>query len=100
MIENWLNVTLSKVDALRECIDLCSNGYNVMFVSQTPDSWFVKLRHCSNGNMISVVAFDSKYMISKNGKPIKTKDYAFDSRRYSLLVNSDNRKFYSYKLDG
>lgn len=100
MIENWLNVSLSKVDALRECIDLCANGYNVMFVSQTPDSWFVKLRHCSNGNMISVVSFDSRYIVSKNGKPTKTKEYAFDSRRYSLLVNSDNRKFYSYKLDG
>jgi hypothetical protein len=100
MIENWLNVSLSKVDALRECIDLCSNGYRVLFVSQTKDSWFVKLRHCTNGNMISVVSFDNRYVISKNGKPVKTKIYAFDSLRYSLLVNSDNEKFYSYQING
>lgn len=99
MIENWLNVSLSKVDALRECIDLCSNGYRIMFVSQTQDSWFVKLRHCSNGNMISVVSFDNRYVISKNGKPVKSKEYAFDSHRYSLLVNSDNEKYYSYLLN-
>lgn len=100
MTENWLNVSLSKVDALRECIDLCTNGYRVMFISQTQDCWFVKLRHCSNGNMISVVSFDNLYVISKNGKPVKSKVYAFDSHRYSLLVNSDSEKFYSYKLDG
>lgn len=100
MISNWLNVSLSKVDALRECIDLCANGYNVMFVSQTTDSWFVKLRHCSNGNMISVVSSEDRYVISKNGKTVKSKSYAFDSTRYSLLVNSDNKKFYSFKIDG
>lgn len=100
MIENWLNVSLSKVDALRECVDLCSNGYLIMFRSQTQDSWFVKLRHCTNGNIMSVVSFENRYLISKNGKPVKSKEYAFDSHRYSLLVNSDDKKFYSYKLDG
>lgn len=99
MTENWLNVSLSKVDALRECIDLCTNGYLVLFVSQTQDSWFVKLRHCSNGNMMSVVSYENRYVISKNGKTVKTKGYAFDPHRYSLLVNSDNEKFYSYQLN-
>ena len=100
MVENWLNVSLSKVDALRECIDLCTNGYNVMFVSQTTDSWFVKLRHCSNGNMMSVVSFEDRYTIYKNGKHVKSKSYVFEPTRYSLLVNSDNKKFYSFTING
>ena len=100
MTENWLNVSLSKVDALRECIDLCSNGYVIMFSSDTRERWFVKLRHCTNGNFVTIVSYDRRYAICKNGKRVKSKEYAFDSRRYSLLVNSDNEKFYSYKLDG
>lgn len=57
----------SQVDALKECIDLCSNGYYEMFALQEPDYWFIKLRHQTNGRIL-------KFILDKKGWRIMEKD--------------------------
>ena len=100
MIELWHSVSLAWVDALRECVDLCKNGYFIVLQSVNSDLWFVKLKHSCNGNVIIIKAYEESFTIQKNGKTIKHESYAFDSFRCSVLVNSDKNKIYSFYLNG
>lgn len=99
MIEVWDNISLAWVDALRECVDLCKNGYFIVLQSVNSGLWLVKLKHSSNGNIIIIKAYDESFTMQKNGKTIKHERYAFDSLRCSVMVNSDNNKIYSFILD-
>lgn len=99
MTEVWSNISLAWVDALRECVDLCQNGYIIVLQSVNRGLWFVKLKHSSNGNVIIIKAYEESFTMIKNGKTIKHERYAFDSLRCSVMVLSDNNKIYSFIKD-
>lgn len=64
-----------KVDAHNECVDLVLNGYEKVFeVNQ--NAWlFIKLRHHSNGNVITIDSKPACLTIRKCKVIVKTIDY-------------------------
>lgn len=100
MVEFFYNVSLAYVDALNECVDLCKNGYIILFRSKLYDSYYIKLRHLKNGHTITMEIIESGYLIFRDKKCVKTKAYRFDAIRYDLMVNSDKNKIYSIHKDG
>jgi hypothetical protein len=52
---------------------LFTEGYQLVFEASTYYwTWFVKLRHHSNGNTITIGANSFEYEVRKNGKIIKS----------------------------
>lgn len=99
MIDFLYNVSIAYVDALKECVDFCKNGYIVIIRTKLYDSYYIKLRHLKNGHTITVDILDNGYMIFRDKKCVKKRVYAFDSIRYDLIVNSDRNKIYSIHKD-
>lgn len=53
-----------EVEGIKECIDLLHNGYFILFSSGADNDMYYKLRHRSNGRMLSM-------RINKHGYTIK-----------------------------
>lgn len=64
-----------KVDAHNECVDLVLNGYEKVFEVTQSDWLFIKLRHRSNGNVITIDSKPNCMTIRKCKVIVKTIDY-------------------------
>lgn len=57
-------------EAAREVASLLTEGYIVVWGGRLY-SYYVRLRHVSNGNKISIYADDDCFILRKNGKVVK-----------------------------
>lgn len=61
----------SKVDALRECVDLIHNGYLKVFLHDINGKIVCKMKHQRNGRTLTITATTTKGCLSERGKIIK-----------------------------
>lgn len=82
-------VSMSEVEALRECLDFIRNGYVDVFSSSNKDWSLWKLRHAYNGNTLIILATHGYYDIKKNGEQVKRRFIKDDGSRYMATLGSD-----------
>lgn len=82
-------VSMSEVEALRECLDFIRNGYVDVFSSSNNDWSLWKLRHTYNGNTLVILATHDYYDIKKNGEQVKRRYVKDDGSRYTATLGSD-----------
>ena len=71
-------MTKAQVDGVRELIDLCRNGYQVVFGAILYTARQYKLKHSRNGRTLMVSICRYSYSIKENGKVLKLVAYNED----------------------
>lgn len=71
-------LTKAQVDGVRELIDLCRNGYQVVFCATVYTARQYKLKHSRNGRTLMVSICRYSYSIKENGKVLKLVAYNED----------------------
>lgn len=64
-------MTKAQVDGCKELIDLCRNGYQVVFGATLYTARQYKLKHLHNGRTLMVSICRYSYSIKENGKVLK-----------------------------
>ena len=64
-------MTKAQVDGVRELIDLCRNGYQVMFGAELYSGRKYKLRHSRNGRTLMVTILQYSYSIREGERVLK-----------------------------
>ena len=64
-------LTKAQVDGIKELIDLCRNGYQVVFGATLVTGRRYKLRHSRNGRTLMVSIFRYSYTIEEGKKILK-----------------------------
>ena len=64
-------LTKAQVDGIKELIDLCRNGYQVVFGATLVTGRKYKLRHSRNGRTLMVSIFRYSYSIEEGKKILK-----------------------------
>lgn len=72
-------MTKAQVDGCKELIDLCSNGYIVVFSSQVGSVRYYKLKHQRNGRTLMMVIGKYIYELKEGGKVLKRQVFEEDS---------------------
>lgn len=72
-------MTKAQVDGCKELIDLCSNGYIVVFSSTIASVRYYKLKHQRNGRTLMMVIGRYIYEIKEGEKVLKRQLYEDDS---------------------
>lgn len=72
-------LTKAQVDGCRELIDLCKNGYIVVFSSTVACVRYYKLKHQRNGRTLMMVIGRYIYEIKEGRKVLKRQLYEDDS---------------------
>ena len=73
-------LTRAQVDGVRELIDLCRNGYQVVFGATLVTGRKYKLRHSRNGRTLMVTIFRYSYSIMEGKKTLKMVVYDENGR--------------------
>lgn len=68
-------MTKAQVDGVRELIDLCRNGYRVVFGATLYTARQYKLKHSHNGRTLMVSICRYSYSIKEDGKVLKLVAY-------------------------
>lgn len=64
-------LTKAQVDGIKELIDLCRNGYQVVFGATLVTGRRYKLRHSRNGRTLMVSIYRYSYSIEEGKKILK-----------------------------
>ena len=64
-------MTKAQVDGVRELIDLCRNGYQVVYGATLYTGRTYKLRHCRNGRTLMVTILRYSYYIKEDERVLK-----------------------------
>lgn len=72
-------MTKAQVDGCKELIDLCSNGYIVVFSSMLYGIRYYKLRHQRNGRTLKMIIGRYNYELKEGEKILKRQVYEKDS---------------------
>ena len=73
-------LTKAQVDGIKELIDLCRNGYQVVFGATLVTGRKYKLRHSRNGRTLMVSIFRYSYSIEEGKKILKMVVYDVNGR--------------------
>lgn len=73
-------MTKAQVDGVKELIDLCRNGYQVLFGADLYTGRRYKLRHSRNGRTLIVTILRYSYTIKENGRVLKGVIYDDDGK--------------------
>lgn len=73
-------LTKAQVDGIKELIDLCRNGYKVVFGATLVTGRKYKLRHSRNGRTLMVNIFRYSYSIEEGKKILKMVVYDENGR--------------------
>ena len=73
-------MTKAQVDGVKELIDLCRNGYQVVFGATLVTGRKYKLRHSRNGRTLMVTIFRYSYSIEEGKKILKMVVYDENGR--------------------
>ena len=68
-------LTKAQVDGVKELIDLCRNGYRVVFGATLYTARQYKLKHSRNGRTLMVSIYRYSYSIKEDGKVLKLVAY-------------------------
>lgn len=79
-------LTKAQVDGVQELIDLCRNGYQVVFGATISSGRQYKLRHSRNGRTLMVSIFRYSYSICEGKKTLKMVVYDENGR----IMQPDN----------
>lgn len=71
-------MTKAQVDGCKELIDLCRNGYQVVFSATLYTARQYKLKHSHNGRTLMVSIYRYSYSIKEGGKVLKLVVYDDD----------------------
>lgn len=71
-------LTKAQVDGIKELIDLCRNGYQVVFGATIYAGRQYKLKHSHNGRTLMVSIYRYSYAIKEDGKVLKLVVYNED----------------------
>lgn len=77
-------LTKAQVDGIKELIDLCRNGYQVVFGATLVTGRRYKLRHSRNGRTLMVSIFRYSYSIEEGKKVLKMVVYDENGRVMQL----------------
>lgn len=80
-------MTKAQVDGCKELIDLCSNGYFVVFYSKLGEIRYYKLKHQRNGRTLMMMIGKYIYQLKEGTKVLKQQIYEDDSTT-NLIQNS------------
>lgn len=72
-------LTKAQVDGCKELIDLCKNGYIVVFSSTIANVRYYRLKHCRNGRRLFMTIGRYSYQLKEGSKILKMKVYEDDS---------------------
>lgn len=70
----------AQVDGVKELIDLCRNGYQVVFGANLYSGRRYKLRHSRNGRTLMVTILRYSYTIKENDRVLKGVVYDDDGK--------------------
>ena len=73
-------MTKAQVDGVRELIDLCRNGYQVVFGATLYTGRQYKLRHSRNGRTLMVSILRYSYSIKEGERVLKMVAYDDDGK--------------------
>ena len=73
-------ITKAQVDGIKELIDLCRNGYQIVFGATLVSGRKYKLRHSRNGRTLMVTIFRYYYTIEEGKKILKMVVYDDDGK--------------------
>ena len=73
-------LTKAQVDGIKELIDLCRNGYQVVFGATLCTGRRYKLRHYRNGRTLMVNIFRYSYSVEEGKKILKMVVYDENGR--------------------
>lgn len=73
-------LTKAQVDGIKELIDLCRNGYKVVFGATIISGRTYKLRHSRNGRTLMVNIFRYSYAIKEGERVLKMVVYDDDGK--------------------
>ena len=73
-------MTKAQIDGVKELVDLCRNGYQVMFSATLITGRRYKLRHRRNGRTLMVTIFRYSYSIAEGKKVLKMVVYDENGR--------------------
>lgn len=73
-------MTKAQVDGVAELIDLCRNGYQVLFGADLYTGRKYKLRHSRNGRTLMVTILRYSYSIREGGRLLKMVAYDEDGK--------------------
>lgn len=73
-------MTKAQVDGVKELIDLCRNGYQVVYGADLYTGRRYKLRHSRNGRTLMVTILRYSYTIKENGSVLKGVVYDDDGK--------------------
>lgn len=71
-------MTKAQVDGVKELIDLCRNGYQVLFGAELYSGRQYKLRHSRNGRTLMVTILRYSYSIKEGERVLKSVYYNDD----------------------
>lgn len=73
-------MTKAQVDGVHELIDLCRNGYQVLFSATLYSGRKYKLRHSRNGRTLMVTILRYSYSIKEGERVLKMVAYDDDGK--------------------
>lgn len=73
-------LTKAQVDGIKELIDLCRNGYQVVFGATLVTGRRYKLRHSRNGRTLMVSIYHYSYSIKEGERVLKMVVYDDDGK--------------------
>ena len=73
-------MTKAQVDGVKELVDLCRNGYQVVFGANLYSGRRYKLRHSRNGRTLMVTILRYSYTIKENDRVLKGVVYDDDGK--------------------
>lgn len=77
-------MTKAQVDGVKELVDLCRNGYQVVFGATIYTGRQYKLRHSRNGRTLMVSIYRYSYSICEGKKTLKMVVYDENGRIMQL----------------
>lgn len=85
----FTDLTKAEVEALLECFDFLHNGYKPLIDYSSKDRWVILLRHGRTSKRLCIRIYQSFYVISRDGKVVKTVTFKPSPERFKAIVNSD-----------
>lgn len=82
------NLTKAQVEALLECFDFISNGYEERACFEVGNLWVIQLQHTRNFKVLRVFIRTDRYKICERGKVRKQVLFGATNERFRLVVNS------------
>lgn len=64
---NISELTKSRIQALKECLDFSRNGWVELSSACLPDAWVIFMRKNGTGDVLKIRMFEKSYDVWKNG---------------------------------